>query len=243
MNLSGNCKTYVPLCFLTLRSYVFKLCRACSPINDNSATFPADAEIITFVGRPFPLDEAPQHLARLSRSGLTFGDLSSLAPPPSRLTHATLSFADSRLSKSVSSSPGRPWNTMDRTSSGLLLPSPVHLTVNSRHLRGIYDTSYISYLRSVLSLLPQFGLTAFVALHQDVWSRYAGGSGAPAWTLEHTDFDLYGLEESGASWLRGECGGGHSEEGRGLWPCGYQKFAAAIMAYVFVVAVTKGALQ
>jgi hypothetical protein len=92
-------------------------------------------------------------------------------------------------------------------------------------------------------LLPQFGLTAFVALHQDVWSRYAGGSGAPAWTLEHAGFDLYGLEESGAAWLRGVCGGGHSEEERGLWPCGYQKLAAATMAWVFVVAVTKGALQ
>ena len=80
-------------------------------------------------------------------------------------------------------------------------------------------------------------------MHQDVWSRYAGGSGAPAWTLEHAGFDLYGLEESGAAWLRGVCGGGHSEEERGLWPCGYQKLAAATMAWVFVVAVTKGALR
>jgi hypothetical protein len=81
-------------------------------------------------------------------------------------------------------------------------------------------------------LLPQFGLTAFVALHQDVWSRYAGGSGAPAWTLEHAGFDLYALEESGAAWLRGVRGGGHSEAERGLWPCGYQKLAAATMAWV-----------
>ena len=81
-------------------------------------------------------------------------------------------------------------------------------------------------------MLPQFGLTAFVALHQDVWSRYAGGSGAPAWTLEHVGFDLRALEESGAAWLRGVCGGGHSEAERGLWPCGYQKLAASTMAWV-----------
>jgi hypothetical protein len=95
--------------------------------------------------------------------------------------------------------------------------------------RGIYDTSYLSYLRAILSLLPQFGLTAFVALHQDVWSRYAGGSGAPAWTLEQVGFDLHALEESGAAWLRGICGGGHTEAERGLWPCGYQKLAASTM--------------
>jgi hypothetical protein len=104
--------------------------------------------------------------------------------------------------------------------------------VRTKRIRGIYDTSYLSYLRSILSLLPQFGLTAFVALHQDVWSRYAGGSGAPAWTLEHAGFDLHALEESGAAWLRGVRGGGHSEDERGLWPCGYQKLAAATMAWV-----------
>lgn len=65
-----------------------------SPVNDNNATFPAGAESVTFVGRPFPLDEAPQHLARLRRWGLTFGELTNLALRPSPLTHATPSFAD-----------------------------------------------------------------------------------------------------------------------------------------------------
>jgi len=83
---------------------------------------------------------------------------------------------------------------------------------------------------SVLSLFSKFGLTAFVALHQDVWSRYSGGSGAPAWTLEHVGFDLHALDETGAAWLRGVRGGGHIEAERGLWPCGYQKLAAATMA-------------
>ena len=95
---------------------------------------------------------------------------------------------------------------------------------------GIYDTDYLSYIRNLLSLLPQYGLTAFVVLHQDVWSRYSGGSGAPAWTLEAVGFDLHGLEEPGAAWLRGVKGGGHIEDERGLWPCGYQKLAAATMA-------------
>ncbi|PSS32123.1 hypothetical protein PHLCEN_2v2119 [Hermanssonia centrifuga] len=70
-------------------------------------------------------------------------------------------------------------------------------------------------------------------MHQDVWSRYSGGSGAPAWTLASVGFDLHALEESGAAWLKGVRGGGHTEDERGLWPCGYQKLAAATMATCF----------
>ncbi|KAG5733710.1 hypothetical protein E4T56_gene5937, partial [Termitomyces sp. T112] len=43
-----------------------------APTNDKHVTFPSDAESVTFVGRPFPLEEAPEHFARLRRWGLTF---------------------------------------------------------------------------------------------------------------------------------------------------------------------------
>jgi hypothetical protein len=45
-----------------------------SSVNDNNITFPAGAEIITLVGRPFPLDEAPQQLCTTSAWGITFGE-------------------------------------------------------------------------------------------------------------------------------------------------------------------------
>ena len=48
---------------------------------------------------------------------------------------------------------------------------------------------------------------------------------------------MYGLEECDAAWLQGVRGGGHLEDERGLWPCGYQKLAAATIAWVFVAAV------
>ncbi|KAG6816119.1 hypothetical protein H0H93_008506 [Arthromyces matolae] len=35
------------------------------PANDDHNTFPAGADSVTFVGRPFPLEEAPQQFARL----------------------------------------------------------------------------------------------------------------------------------------------------------------------------------
>jgi hypothetical protein len=99
---------------------------------------------------------------------------------------------------------------------------------------GIYDTEYLDYLRTILSLMPQYGIVAFVSLHQDVWSRYTGGSGAPAWSLETIGLDIKELEATGAAWVKGMVGGGYTDDERGVWPCGYHKLAAASMAYVYV---------
>ena len=82
-------------------------------------------------------------------------------------------------------------------------------------------------------MLPEFGIAAFVEMHQDVWSRYTGGSGAPAWTVSAVGFDIHKIEMAGAAWLKGVKGGGHVESERGLWPCGYQKLAAATVATCF----------
>lgn len=74
------------------------------------------------------------------------------------------------------------------------------------------------------------------SVHQDVWSRYSGGSGAPGWTLELAGFDLSNdgkaLEDSGAAVLHG-VKGGRLEGERGLWPTGYQKLACATMNTLF----------
>ncbi|TCD69457.1 hypothetical protein EIP91_007583 [Steccherinum ochraceum] len=166
VNLSGNCK---------------------SPANDDHDAFPANHQSVTFVGRPFSLEDAPMHLARLRRWGLTF-----------------VRFLVT-------------WEAVEHEGPGL------------------YDQAYLDYLRAIISMLPAYGISAFVALHQDVWSRYSGGSGAPAWTLEAVGFklDVVAMEETQAAWLKGVKGGGHVPEERGLWPCGYQKLAAATMATCF----------
>jgi hypothetical protein len=96
----------------------------------------------------------------------------------------------------------------------------------------VLDTAYLSYLHALISLFPQYGITCFVSCHQDVWSRFSGGSGAPAWTLEAVGFDLGALEETGAAWLAGVRPGHEMAGERGVWPCGYQKLAAATMAFV-----------
>jgi len=99
---------------------------------------------------------------------------------------------------------------------------------------GKYDYEYLNYVRDLLSLLPQYGMRAFISMHQDVWSHFSGGSGAPAWTLEAIGFDLHNLEASGAAWLHGVRGGRvATPQERGLWPTGYHKLAASTMMSVF----------
>lgn len=48
---------------------------------------------------------------------------------------------------------------------------------------GKYDDEFIDYTIEVLKLLDKYGFYVFMDPHQDVWSRYSGGSGAPLWTL------------------------------------------------------------
>ncbi|KAK7680350.1 hypothetical protein QCA50_016590 [Cerrena zonata] len=147
VNLSGSCKT---------------------PAHD---TFPDNPAGVTFVNRPFPLEEAPEHFARLRRWGLTF-----------------VRFLVT-------------WEAVEHAGP------------------GEYDYEYLNYLKQVISLMPQYGLSCFVALHQDVWSRYTGGSGAPAWTIQLAGFDLDALEETGSAWLKGvqvkTAEGEYDEEDRG----------------------------
>lgn len=189
------------------------------PVNDDNATFPANPEGVTFVTRPFPLEQAHEHFSRLRRWGFTFSAYSKSCVAMVRSIHLHCSSIPCNVG---SNRARRPVSILPSSAVSHLTPRPFY--------RGQYDTEYLEYVHALLSLLPQYGMTAFVSMHQDVWSRYSGGSGAPAWTLTTVGFDLDALEETGAAFLKGVKGGGHTEDERGLWPCGYQKLAAATMA-------------
>lgn len=48
---------------------------------------------------------------------------------------------------------------------------------------GIYDEEWIQHTIEILRLAREYGFFIFMDPHQDVWSRFSGGSGAPMWTL------------------------------------------------------------
>jgi hypothetical protein len=95
---------------------------------------------------------------------------------------------------------------------------------------GHYDEDYLDYLHAVVELAGQHGLDLFIDPHQDVWSRFTGGDGAPGWTLEAAGFDLANLHASGAAFLHQECGDPFL---RMIWPTNYHKLAAATMFTLF----------
>ena len=156
------------------------------PYSPNGATYIRDGFFdhrnVSFVGRPFPLDQADEHFRRLKSWGLTF-----------------LRFLVT-------------WEAIEHGGP------------------GIYDDEYIEYIRDVVAIANQYGINLFIDPHQDVWSRFTGGDGAPGWTLELAGMDLTLLQETGAAIV-------HALHGdpfpRMIWPSNAHKLATATMFALF----------
>jgi hypothetical protein len=95
---------------------------------------------------------------------------------------------------------------------------------------GIYDEAYLDYLRAVVQRAGGHGISVFIDPHQDMWSRFSGGDGAPGWTLEAAGFDLDHLDAAGAAFT-------HQHRGDPLpsmiWVTNGGKLAAATMFTLF----------
>jgi aryl-phospho-beta-D-glucosidase BglC (GH1 family) len=95
---------------------------------------------------------------------------------------------------------------------------------------GLYDQQYLDYLKQLVQLAAAHDLNVFIDPHQDVWSRYSGGSGAPLWTFEVAGLDPRQFSATGAALV-------HNVEGdplaKMIWYTNNSKLAAATMWTLF----------
>lgn len=106
---------------------------------------------VSFVGRPFPLEQADAHFARLAGWGFNI-----------------VRFIIT-------------WEAVEHEGPGL------------------YDEDYLAYLREILKKAETYGISVIIDPHQDVWSRWTGGDGAPRWTLEAAGMDPDKIAATGAA--------------------------------------------
>lgn len=137
---------------------------------------------VSFVGRPFPLEEADDHLSRLA--GWGFNAIRMIIT----------------------------WEAVEHEGP------------------GIYDEDYLAYLREVLKKCEHYGFAVFIDPHQDAWSRWSGGDGAPRWTLEAVGIDPDKISATGAAFTIQEQGTSYQPMS---WGLNNLRYAAATMSTLF----------
>jgi hypothetical protein len=156
------------------------------PFTPNGATHLRDGFFehrhVSFVGRPFPLDQADEHFTRLREWGFTF------------------------LRLLVT------WEAVEHAGP------------------GEYDEAYLDYLWAVVKQAGDYGFDVLIDPHQDVWSRFAGGDGAPGWTFEAVGLDVTQFAETGAAMTHQAHGDPFPHL---LWPSNETRLAAATLFTLF----------
>jgi len=95
---------------------------------------------------------------------------------------------------------------------------------------GIYDLKYIAYITEIIKKAASYGISIVIDPHQDVWSRFTGGDGAPLWTLEMAGFNTQNFNETNAALVYEDY---TAEIPSMIWPTNYTKLASATMFTLF----------
>ena len=93
-----------------------------------------------------------------------------------------------------------------------------------------YDEAYLQYLEAIIDKAAEYDIEMFIDFHQDVWSRFSGGDGAPGWTFEKVGFEMRNFHQTGAALVHQELGDPFP---RMAWASNYSKLAAGTMFTLF----------
>lgn len=175
INLDGGCKFPSNPKFPTFRTFD----------DDNGLFF--DGDNVSFVGRPFPIDEVATHIVRIKSLG--FNIIRYIVT----------------------------WEAIEHEGP------------------GIYDLDYVNYTVEVLKIIRQVGgIYVYIDPHQDVWSRYCGGDGAPMWTLYAAGLDPKHFDKTEAAILQNYFPKDKpSTYPDMLWPTNYRRLAAGTLFTLF----------
>lgn len=175
-----------------------------------------------------------EHGRTVMLRGVNLGGSSKLPVHPDGATHLRERFYDHRAVSFV----GRPFPPAEATEHFARLRqwgfNCIRFVITWEAIEhsgpGIYDLIYLDYLRKMIEKAGEFGFYVFIDPHQDAWSRWTGGDGAPGWTLEAVGFELAHLHETGAAFL-------HQEHGDPMppmqWISNHVKLGAATMFTLF----------
>ena len=143
-----------------------------------------EGDTCSFVGRPFSVDEAHIHFARLKRWGYN-------------------------LIRYVFT-----WEAIEHEGPGK------------------YDDDWIQHTIQILRLAKDYGFYVFMDPHQDAWSRFTGGSGAPMWTVYALGLNPRAFLANQASFVQNT----HSDPAdypKMIWATNYTRFACQVIFTCF----------
>ncbi|KAL8833455.1 MAG: hypothetical protein Q9170_004264 [Blastenia crenularia] len=143
-----------------------------------------DGDDVSFVDRPFSIEEAHTHFSRLKRWGYT-------------------------LIRYIFT-----WEAIEHAGPGM------------------YDEEWIRHTIQVLRLAKGYGFHVFIDPHQDVWSRFTGGSGAPMWTIYAVGLNPRAFPATEAAWVHNTYPD-PAEYPKMIWATNYTRLACQVIFTMF----------
>ncbi|KZF21825.1 glycoside hydrolase family 5 protein [Xylona heveae TC161] len=143
-----------------------------------------DGDNVSFVDRPFPVQDAHVHFSRLKRWG-----------------YNTIRYVFT-------------WEAIEHAGPGK------------------YDEEWIEHTISLLRLAKSYDFYVFMDPHQDVWSRFTGGSGAPMWTIYAMGLNPEGFAATEAALVHNTYPN-PEEYPKMIWATNYTRMACQLIFTLF----------